>query len=160
MPAHGAVQLPAAVVGKHDAVAAGRERALGIVRAQDAFQQQLPRPEVAKALHVVPAERRVEHAMPDEGIDVAPGSELALDIDEARAARCNRREPARMHQDVEPGAQREPLLRQQAGAQVALALPGDREVARQHQALEAGLERAPHDRLGDAPLREHVGLQP
>ncbi len=69
---------------------ARRDRALGVVGAQHALQQQLPRPEVAETLDVVPAERGIEHAVPDEGIDVLPGAEFALDVDEARPTASRR----------------------------------------------------------------------
>ena len=75
----------------------------------------------------------------DEGIDVLARAELALDVDEARAAGRDRREPVRAPQHVEPRREREALLRQQPGAQVPLALAGDGEVARQHDAFEAGV---------------------
>ena len=57
-----AVELPAAVVREHEAIHARRDRALGVVGAQHALQQQLARPAVAEALHVVPGERGIEHA--------------------------------------------------------------------------------------------------
>ena len=102
----------------------------------------------------------IEHAVADEGVHVAPGSEFPFDVDETRTAPRDRGDPAWMHQHVEPRRERELLVRQQAGAQVALPLAGDGEIARQDHALESGVMRARDDRVGDAPFREHVGLQP
>jgi len=57
------------VVRDHDAVAADRNRALGVVDALDAFQEQLAGPEAAQLLDVFPVEARV-HLAPDRGDDV------------------------------------------------------------------------------------------
>src|SRR5207247_4146756 len=82
----GAVELPAAMVRHDHAVTTDGCSALGILRALDPFEQELPRPEAADALDRVPVESRV-HLAPDRRGDVglAIARELvALEVRHAR----------------------------------------------------------------------------
>ena len=49
-----AVEMPAAVVGHDDAVGAERDRALGVLRMQDALHHEGALPAVAQPLELVP----------------------------------------------------------------------------------------------------------
>ena len=98
---------------------------------------------------------------PTKALTSRPGCKLALDVDEARPAGRDGCDPARMHQHVEPGRQREPAVAASRPVRKSRSrLPATGKSLVSIRRLETGVKRAPDQPFGDAPLGEHVGLQP
>src|ERR1041385_3050493 len=128
------------MVRDYDAVAAHRDGALGVVRALNAFQEQLARPLVAQLLDVVPVEPGV-HFASDRRHDVGAGRRaeaVALHVGHAGQPVAQHVErPCRLEDHVPGIAPVRAVGRMEAVARVALALARYRKGHRDENRLVA-----------------------
>ena len=160
---HGAVELPAAVIGDDERRRAGLGRALGVLHVEQPLEHQRARPQVPDPFDVLPAQRRIELSGDPcrERAHALHAAHMARQIAEGLAlAAQDARRPARLGRDVEQVA--EPDLRRDrhAVAQVAMALPQHLQIDREHQRAASRRDR-PLDHLAhEATVFHHVELEP
>src|SRR6185503_19072405 len=99
-----AIKLAAAVVGYADRVGAGGHRDLGVIDVEDAFEDQLARPQAFDPFDVLPRQRRIELARRSgrQRIDVLHAFHVAGEVAEGLALAAQDGEcPRRLGGDVD-----------------------------------------------------------
>ena len=155
------VELPAAMVGQHDAGAADLDGAPGIRHRHDALQAELPVPQLHHFGDVVPVHGRVEHL----GKVAADRHGAAAHVDvlvELRQLEAFMREvvdaPDRLDRELEHAAKRQPERNGKPGAQVAFAVAAGDAVHGQHHDVDAGFLRALHHGAVEAAVPVKIEL--
>ena len=130
---------------------------------EDAFQDQLARPDALDPLDVLPVQRRIELVLdPDaERIDVVHALHVAGEIAEGLAlAPQHAPGPGRLGGDVDDVLDADFRRHRHAVLDVAVALAEHLQIDGEHQRVAFRRRRARQDVLGEAAVVDHVKLEP
>ena len=159
----GAVELAAAVVRHDEPVDASLDRHACLGRAEDAFEDQRPLPEVAQHVDVGPAHRRVEergHAAGEPAhVDLLAGAEIVAEGDRADVAPHPPR-PAELDGEAGELGEVEPRRDGEAVPDVALAVSDQLVVDGEHQRVVVGRRGALGELAGEAAVLVDEDLHP
>ena len=142
-----AVQLPAAMVGQHDAGAADLDCAFRVRHRHDALQAELAVPELDHFGHVVPVHGRVQHLgkIPADRHGPAAHVDVLVQLGQLEALMREVVDaPHRLDRELQHSAKRQPERNRKPGTQVAFAVAAGDAVHGQHHDLDAGLLGALH----------------
>ena len=150
------------MVGDNDGVGSHPRQPIGIIGMDDAFDDQLPRPESADAIQIFPVEGCIiVAAHRGRCLRHIPGRGELLEVAEGGKAMPERGEdPFWVQGEIEQIARRIFERHREVVPEISLPIAADGQIHRNDQGLIFGCDGAADQLLGKIALPEDVGLQP